>query len=195
MSPEVLALISDGIKIIGPALVTGIATYLIARVQIQSKIKEIVAGGELKARESLFTYYRERGEHLRTSSKDFGNELGKTYSRLGTVGNDDEPFGENFIQLSAKIFGIASRMVPVEFNIAQAELRSSGLQESVEFASLKEVVSKHSWSAPITNRGELRVRLEALIELYLHLERCNQRVLEAQIKDLFRPYLNRPKTA
>src|SRR2546427_2053911 len=139
MSPEALTLISDAIKILGSALVTGITAYLIARVQIQSKVSEIVASGELKARESLFAYYRERGERLSASSKDFGAELGKMYGRIGAASADGDPFGGEFIQLSAKIFGLASKMVPLELSIAQAEPESSGLKESVELASLKDV--------------------------------------------------------
>jgi hypothetical protein len=146
MSPEVVNLISDAVKILGPALITAIVTFLIARVQIRAKVSEIVASGELKARESLFAYYKERGERLGASSKKFGEELGKMYGRIGAAGGDDEPFGGDFIELSAKLFGIASKMVPVELSIAKAELEFVGLEKSAELASLNEVVSRHAWN-------------------------------------------------
>ena len=41
MTPEELNVISDAIKILGPALITGLVGYYSAKIQLMAKLKEL----------------------------------------------------------------------------------------------------------------------------------------------------------
>ena len=56
MNPETVGLISDAIKILGPAGIAAYATYRASKIQIDIKLKELDKTHEFTARQSLFQY-------------------------------------------------------------------------------------------------------------------------------------------
>ena len=71
MTPEELNVISDAIKILGPALITGLVGYYSAKIQLMAKLKELETklkeldkNNEFKAREHYFNYYKEQQKEI-----------------------------------------------------------------------------------------------------------------------------------
>lgn len=60
MTPEALEVVNDAIKILGPALITGLVGKLSARIQFTARLKELDRNNEFKAREYFFKHYKER---------------------------------------------------------------------------------------------------------------------------------------
>ena len=59
MTKDEIDLISDAIKILGPALITGFVGYYAAKLQFVSKLKELDKTNEFRAREYYFNYYKD----------------------------------------------------------------------------------------------------------------------------------------
>ena len=81
------------ILILGPAVITGLASYFIARLQLKIKDKEIVGQSRLKAKTLLFESYEKSFESLTKQSSQLSGTIGKIYASFDSpISDDDETF-------------------------------------------------------------------------------------------------------
>jgi hypothetical protein len=156
-----------------------------AHIQLKAKRLELASGSELKARESLFSYYRGHAEYLRSKTEDLSREVGKVYATVGSANCDQDS-----IDVAAKMLGVISTMAPHDVRSTLVEMESTGLQNSPQYSRLKELVGLHDWRLPSVTRAEMLARLDAIAELTFHLMICYDMISEARMKALFKPYLN-----
>jgi hypothetical protein len=78
MTPELLNVIDDAIKILGPALITGFVGYFSASIQFTTRLKELDKNNEFKAREHFYKFYKEQ----RISSGEAAQQSLQTLSTL-----------------------------------------------------------------------------------------------------------------
>jgi hypothetical protein len=64
-------------KILGPAIITGLSSYLIARNQFKTKELELTGQSEIKGKELLFNAYQKRIERISNVDKDFGDLISR----------------------------------------------------------------------------------------------------------------------
>ena len=64
MGPELykmtMDVVSDAIKILGPALITAVVGYKAGKSQLLLKIEELNKNNEFKAREKIFDFHKEK---------------------------------------------------------------------------------------------------------------------------------------
>jgi hypothetical protein len=196
MSPDAVAALinvaSDAVKIIGPAAIAAIAAYKVAQVQLTAKLKELTSGSELKARASFFSYYRERGEYLRSAAAEAGRELGKLYG-IVSASEDDTPDDRNLIQAFGSFVEVISNMLPLEGAITQVEMEAAGLQNAPQYSRLRELLATTEWLVSATTKEAVLNRLGAIIKLYSYLMHCNQVIVEARMKEVFKPFLDKTR--
>lgn len=75
---------------ITPALITGVVSIIISRVQLKMKISELKGESEYKARENLFRLYEEKIRVLRESKQQFSESFGKTLGYYLTTEDKQE---------------------------------------------------------------------------------------------------------
>lgn len=67
----------DVVKIIGPAFITGLTAYFVARFQFLNKKVELEKQSEFKARELLYNEYEKRIQMIQSESSNFNIQLGQ----------------------------------------------------------------------------------------------------------------------
>ena len=72
----IMDLLSDVVKILGPATITAVVGYKIGESQLLMKIKELNKNNEFKAREKIFDFHKERLAKIDQSVENLNAGLG-----------------------------------------------------------------------------------------------------------------------
>lgn len=142
MTPETLALISDAIKILGPASLTAFVTYKIAKTQMTIKLKELDKAHEFDARRHLFNHYKERSRQLLKSYKDLNNALGNLMGFTIGYSFGDKENAEKFVQTMSNTIRSFSTLAPMELRITKKEMGKKKLHDTSEFSELDFYIEK-----------------------------------------------------
>ncbi|QYK12779.1 hypothetical protein K0I63_18980 [Shewanella rhizosphaerae] len=194
MEPAVIKMIEviavDAIKILGPAVIAALATYKATKAQYDAKLQELTKGHEFKAREHLFDYYKERQGKLSKSHEELSNILGQVLG-FSAVTND-VTLGDCLHDLANTFFGIARLyhgQAPFEISTTLRDFESKGIQEEPEYEKLNFYLHMVNSITPSNDRAEFEKVVFSLLEVYSFLERCNQVLLENEMKGLFNKYV------
>jgi hypothetical protein len=191
MSPATIQLLSDALKILGPAIIAALATYKGAQLYLKAKVSELASAGELRARENLFTYYKDRLEYLWAAAKDAGVGIGKLYAIIGTQGDEAEKAEPAALNELRGFVSVLSTLLMQEVGITRAELQQAQLEDSPQFRRLQELAAQPDHQEQPKTTKALLDRLAAIVETYSFLCHCTQVVLESRMKELWDPYLSR----
>lgn len=195
MQPEIIKLIEvvsiDAIKILGPAVVAALATYKATKAQYEAKLQELTKGHEFKAREHLFDYYKGRQVKLSKSHEELSNALGQALG-FSAATTDLDP-SDNINDMANACFGIVKLYLgqaPFEINTTLRDFESKNIQETPEYEKLNSYIGLLNTLSPSNNRLEFEKIVFSLLEIYSFLERCNQVLLEKEMKGLFNKYVD-----
>ena len=191
MSPATLQLLSDALKILGPALITAVASIRGAQLYMKAKLSELASVGQLRARESFFAYYKDRLEYLRTAAKETGEGIGKLYTLIGDQGDEGDKAEPPAFNALRGVASACSTLLTQEVAITQAELQQAGLEDSPEFRRLQELAAESDRQGDPKTTKDLSDCLAAIAVTYSYLCHCTQVVLESKMKELWGPYLSR----
>jgi len=189
MSPEGWAVLSDAIKILGPAAIAAFVGYKAAIVQMNSKLKELENNHEFEARKHLFNYYKEQKHRLEKDSQRVIGEIGELSGFLaGSTAEREEENGA-MLQRIADVVRNESRRLLQEVIIAKKELEKNTLNGTAEYNKLdayaEEVRSfKHENVLSIIQNNLFTISV-----IYNHLYYCNHLILEKEGDKIFNKYL------
>lgn len=184
MSPEVVELLSDALKILGPAIIAAYATYKVGRTQLDMKDKEIRAANEFKARERLFDYDLGILQGLDSSRDKTNDSLGQVMSLASTTLPDDPEF-----QLVVRLVKTMSVHVPRDIRSTKAEMAAIGLEDSDAYSGLDEVGGRANWVSVEETKEGLTNRLFEMLEVGTHLSHCRQEIAREHMHLVLKPYV------
>jgi len=180
MSPEALDVLDNAIKILGPALITGVVAYLTAKVQITSHLKELDKNNEFKARECFFNYQRERQLAADKGARDALSAIGNLRAHYQSELSD-----EQFALLSM----IWKQLLAGGGTCRQA-MQMRGLTDKKQYNDLVaayQIVSERL----LNDKGEVTQQdLSNLWELARLLDLCTDLVADHDLRAWFGKYLS-----
>lgn len=191
MSPELISLISDAIKILGPAIITGFVGYKAGKIQLDVKLKELEKTHEFSARQDLFKVYVERGNEIRKEEQGFYNGLNEYLNIL--VGfnankNSDEEISE-LVKNIIDTFNDKKRLVPHSINLIRQEMIKYGLSHLEEFKLLNSCENKLEEYTEETSIAGFSKNVTILMEVYSIIYHCHQLIMESQSEKIFNKYI------
>ncbi len=194
MDPEIANLIKtisiDAIKILGPAIIAAFATYKATKMQYEIRLAELTKGHEFKAREHLFDYYKDRQIKLSKSHEELNNALGQLLGMAAASQEHDEEDSINeMVDSFSGISNLYAELAPFEINTVLRDFESKDLNSTDEYTKLKSYIGKLEDIQDQRTYSNVKNNVYILLEVYSFLERCNQMLLEAQIKRIFSKYV------
>lgn len=189
MTPETIALISDAIKILGPASLTAFVAYKTAKVQMAIKLKEMDKSHEFEARKHLFNHYKERSRQLLKNYKELNRALGNLMGFTIGYSFGDKENAEKFIQTISNTIRSFSTLAPIELRITKKEMEKKRLHDTSEFAELDSYIEKLKNIEQEDNLSALQKNIVSFLEIYAYLYYCQQLLLEKESDKIFQKYL------
>jgi len=153
------AIMTDAIKILGPAAIAAYATYRASKAQFEIKLKEIDKNHAFEARKNLFQYYKDRQVQFADDFKKLNSSLGET---LGFVTGYTEGSGEGnstLINQMADLVELYFKMIPTEIELTLRDMEKNGLKDTEEYEKLM------SYKLP-TNNLPTNANIETLKRVY-----------------------------
>lgn len=191
MSPEAFAVISDAIKILGPALISAFLGYKVGRVQMDLKLKEMDKAHEFDARKHFFDFYKERIEQLRKDSEQFSGSLYELLGMQTAFDSIDEEEFSKFRQSTAGTIENAINFMPFSINVAKNEMKKVGLDNIPEFEKLKACTARiKDLSKGDSTLLGMTKNVSVLLEIFGLLVFCHELALEEQMDRVFKKYLD-----
>lgn len=176
---------TDAIKILGPATITAIVGYKIGKSQLEIKIKEIQEKHRFAAREHLFNYYKERQESLRENIKQLNESFGFILGFMagGTI-------DVQYDITMSKVANFYLKVAPQEIKLTIRDFEKNELKDLEEYDILKQHLEKLKTLSLAEDIESLRDNILVLLEIYNHLNRCSQILLEKEASAALEPYIN-----
>lgn len=82
---------ADVLKILGPAIITGVVGYFAGKAQLEIKIHELEKSNEFKAKEKIFDYLKEK---LSKSHESLA-ELEGSFGQIAGMSDEDDTYEDN----------------------------------------------------------------------------------------------------
>jgi len=189
MEPEIyklmLEVISDAIKILGPALITGFIAYKTGRSQHELQLKELQKSNEYKAREKLFDFHKGKLEENNASMAVLANELGQ-FAGMTAAQIESETNLDKFVRghLSTYIDNL-----PFQFSHIKKEMDKYPNEFDQEYERMA-VIEKTAlnFAAPKSS-AEVLDLINELYKVYSFLGHCIRILIEVEASSIFEPYL------
>ena len=179
--PEVEAVLSDLVKILTSAAITGLVVYLVMRDQINVKLREKNRNYEIDSRDHLFDFYRERSRRLLKKHDKLNESLGRLMGFVIGYSSVAEKEAAEFLNRISVTIQSFSKVALIDSRITKKEMEKNGLNNIREFGELESYeneVKKIELSDDLT---ALQKNVVTLIEIYSHLHYCQQLMLEKQV--------------
>ena len=191
MDPATLELISDAIKILGPASIAAYAMYKVSTLQSKLKLRELEKAQQFKASEHIFQYYRDQEGQL---TENYGGLLGVLGGTLGytagiTGGGDDDESGT--LEFSTRLIKSYLRGAPREIERTLSDMVKKGLKISKAkdyeaLQALKERMENREEPSTFEDFQESVYMLEEVYQLLLF---CNRLLMQKEIDKVFHQYV------
>lgn len=190
MDPETVevltALVSDAIKILGPAVIAAVATYKTARSQYEARIEEIKRGHEFSARERLYEYYQYRQESLARNSEKISRSLGELIGmNVGGAFNEGLPEAAKPI---VALFNTYHATANFTAKVVLRDMARKGMENSEEYLHLHALRENCENIGAAQDMATAVTNFESLMEFYDFLDSCNHLLFEREIESLFEKY-------
>jgi hypothetical protein len=192
MTAEQVAVLSDAIKILGPATVTGIVGYLAARLQLVTKLKEIGRNQQFRAREHLFEFSIEMDRERRKTYDKIVEGMGQFMGIINTTQMAGDLLDENQQKTQIETISQVARSIvkPTQrdLQVVQRKMKRYGLDQTNEFSEISSYLSQLTdMSIEETFPGLLQAFL-AFTEIYGHIDDCHEILMEKKRDEIFRSY-------
>jgi hypothetical protein len=178
VTPELLNVIDNAIKILGPALITGMVGYFSASVQFTTRLKELDKNNEFKAREHLYNFYKEQrissGEGVKPTLNMLENIL------IATASDDLNQ------TLRSRLQAILSQRYVVLDTVKQG-MKYWNLTDSEPYIQLL-AADKDAGRIDYMNEKITTDQIESLIRFYTFADLCTDKIMNESMNRMFRKY-------
>jgi hypothetical protein len=176
--------ISDTVKILGPAIITAIVGYKVGKSQLLLKIEELNKNNEFKAREKIFDFHKEKlakvDESIASLNEGLGQFAGMTIADL-----DDEL---NFSSFINKYLVVYIDGLPFQLNHINDELKDHSAEFSREYERLQVYIKRSEDISKPKNPEDIQSTIVELIEIYGFASHCIRILIEKEALEIFAPY-------
>ncbi len=190
MDPEVVKLfipvLTDAIKILGPAAITGFVTWKIAKNQFGLKLKELESTHEFVAREHLFQYYKDREKQLVETYREFNSGLGKI---LGFASCLEQEKMTQELNMLYDWLDIYMRVTPTMLSLTMTDMEQEGFSKTPEYEQLKKSESNFRSIKIDRNFENLKANTFSIFDIYLDLLKGNSLLLKKSREKVFMKYV------
>ncbi|WP_018016427.1 hypothetical protein [Teredinibacter turnerae] len=184
VATKLIEFFSDAVKIIAPALITGVVAHRLGEIQGKYKLKEVEKGNTFKAREKLFDYHRDKIKENTKAISDLTSALAE-FSGYSSVDSKDELGSGKYIKGMLKNY-----LSNLEFSInyAQSDIDqypSEFAEERKRLSALKKDTSK--FISPESPEDVISF-CNDLIGAYMGVGHITRLMMEKETLDVFKEY-------
>jgi hypothetical protein len=177
--------ISDAVKILGPAIITAIVGYKIGKSQLLMKIKELNKNNEFKAREKIFEFHKEKlvkmDESIKNLNEGLGHLVGMTLADL-----DDKMHLSSFVN---KYIVVYINGLPFYLKQTYDELKKYSDEFNHELELLLDYKKRAEHISKPENPEDVQTTIVELIEIHSFANHCNRILIEKEALEIFKPYM------
>ena len=176
--------LSDAIKILGPALITAVVGYKVGKSQLLLKIEELNQNNEFKAREKIFDFHREKLAKVDESIASLNEGLGQ-FAGMTLADMDDEL---NFSSFINKYLVIYIEGIPFQLNHINDEMKQYSCEYPREHEQLNKYMAHTEEIEKPSTPEEAHSTIVELIEIYGFASHCIRLIIEKEALEIFKPY-------
>lgn len=177
---------TEAIKILGPALLTGLLGYFTGRLDYGRRLLNMKSQQEFSAREVLFNLKKQRFDSMNESAKSF---LGATGEFIGYyTGYEASPGKDLPVSAAVRFLDISVtemlddvRWITEEFGTTEHYRKDKGEIERIR-------TSLEDFKAP-TNTDQVFTSFKAILAYFNVLQRVASKSLDDEMQSLFKKYL------
>ncbi len=177
---------SEAIKILGPAIITGLLGFFTGRLDYKRRLNDINSQQEFSARESLFKFKKERYQNMLESVSTFNNGIGQLCGMLTSA----ESSSDNQAHLLGAIRALQF-LVPTLQDQAHSVMDT--FKETKSYAQEKARINDClEYLAHYEEPKELKEALDIIIKLQQYsfiISKVSGEALEAEMEEIFKKYL------
>ncbi len=181
MSEQIYKLISDGMMLSIPALITGFFGYFSAKIQTKSKQEEINKNNNFTLKQNLIEFHKERitknAEVTNSINALLGTMLGKEASSQSEALSTSD--------VDHKLIELHTLQCKSELHHTIKEFEYKNLEMSVDYSQLNNFYEIISNIESPKNRKMLLSNMHSLLEAYNYLAFSRQNLLEKEILELY----------
>ena len=179
-----IEVLSDAIKILGPAIITAIVGYKVGKSQLLMKVEELNKNNEFKARDRIFAFHKEKLEKVDESIASLNNGLGE-FAGMTLADLDDTLNLSSFIN---KYLVVYINNLPFQLSQINDEVKKHANELSREYDRLQRYIKlADNISIPENPKDALTVITE-LLEIYGFASHCLRILIEKEALEIFKPY-------
>ena len=172
------------ILILGPAVITGLTSYFIARLQLKIKDKEIVGQSRLKAKTLLFESYEKSFESLTKQSSQLSGTIGKIYASFESpISDDDETF--KTIDSMLRIFRISMDYFRDLSKYFESELEKNSMLNDDRKEKLQFIIDTTNKTVNPSTLKDLRDELDHYVKFSSYITILQSELIEHKREKLF----------
>jgi hypothetical protein len=177
--------ISDAVKILGPAIITAIVSYKIGQSQLLMKIKELNKNNEFKAREKIFDFHKEKLEKMDQSIKSLIEGLGQL-AGMTLADLDDKMHFSSFVN---KYIILYINGLPFYLKQTYDELKKYSGEFNHDLELLQVYKQRAENLSKPENPEDAQTTIVELIEIHSFVSHCNRILIEKEALEIFKPYM------
>lgn len=186
---QLFGFLTEAVKLIGPAAVTGYVTYRVTKTQSDARLAELQTGHSYKARAEMFGLHRQDLERLYKQSDDVARGVGQI---LGLIAGAKlgEPDRREELSVIASLATTYSRAFLPEVESVDALFAEMSLGERRELIALRRIAGELDWNAAVEVTAEaVSTRLLRLQEATALLQRCHAVSVRRQMEKALASYV------
>ena len=190
ISNQTLLTILEISKILGPAIITGLLAYMLAKAQFKNSLHQLDLANELKARMTMFDYYQARINEANNAFSTFSEKLTKletfvmsaSVEELGSYGVNN--FWKDFNNLHHFLLTLSFRETRSDFEELSPNEKDATME--MKIAEIEKVLSNLARANDRVETLNITARLRELHAIHLYCLHCQ---LEKYGVSVFDKYL------
>ena len=179
-----LEVISDSIKILGPAIITAIVGYKAGQFQLKQKVEELQRNNEFKAREKIFEFHKEKLTKVDESISNLSEGLGQ-FAGMALAERGDDMLFTTFV---AKYLTSYIERLPFQLNHINDELQKYADEMSREVELLSRYIEDAPKIQSPSDPEAVQRTIVKLLEIYGSCSHCLRSLIEREALEIFEPY-------
>jgi hypothetical protein len=178
----------EGIKIMGPAIITGLLGYFGARLQLKTKSVELKNQNEFMTRKALFDHYNDLRKDARKSQTDLQQTLGQYLGFAQFMKTGDGEIDDDTLDLVKSGMEIYNKNLPTELERIHKEMTRLGMQDYPQYKDYEIYTNMAAGITDIEDVTRMKDNLYKLVEVHSYYANCHDIVLQVIAEKLFEPY-------
>ena len=179
-----IELISDAIKILGPAIITGLVAYKAGKLQLELKIKELYKSNEFKAREKIFEFHKSKLDENSSAMSALSSGLGQV-AGMTLADRENEMKFNGFVN---GLINVNLLSLPHEFLNVEQEFEKYNNEFHEEKKHIGELKIRLGEIKKPESPEDALYAINELIIIYGYLGRCIRSLIEKEALNIFKPY-------